>query len=43
VGLLRSALDVFAEDVRRHAVGVPCAPALAAPVLRVPESGLGWR
>jgi NADH:ubiquinone oxidoreductase subunit F (NADH-binding) len=43
VGLLRSALDVFAEDVRRHAAGVPCAPALAAPVLRVPESAPGWR
>jgi NADH:ubiquinone oxidoreductase subunit F (NADH-binding) len=43
VGLLRSALGVFAEDVRRHAVGVSCAPALAAPVLRVPASTPGWR
>lgn len=43
VGLLRSALAVFAEDVRRHAVGVTCAAALGPPALRIPPPTSGWR
>lgn len=43
VGLLRSALAVFADDVRRHAMGVPCPGATAPPALRVPASTPGWR
>jgi NADH:ubiquinone oxidoreductase subunit F (NADH-binding) len=42
-GLLRSALTVFADDVDRHAAGVPCQGAHAAPTLRVPAPGEGWR
>lgn len=41
--LLRSALAVFADDVDRHAAGVPCEGADAAPILRVPAPGQGWR
>jgi NADH:ubiquinone oxidoreductase subunit F (NADH-binding) len=45
VRLAASALTVFADDVRAHASGRPCAGARMAPVIRVPASGmgLGWR
>jgi NADH:ubiquinone oxidoreductase subunit F (NADH-binding) len=43
VGLLRSALVVFAADVDRHAAGSPCTGAAAPPSLRVPDPADGWR
>jgi NADH:ubiquinone oxidoreductase subunit F (NADH-binding) len=43
VTLLRSALDVFAVDLRRHAQGAPCAGAGRPPMLDVPAVGTEWR
>jgi NADH:ubiquinone oxidoreductase subunit F (NADH-binding) len=37
VTLLRSALDVFADDVARHRRGMPCAGADASPLLPIPD------
>ncbi|HEX3623189.1 MAG TPA: NADH-ubiquinone oxidoreductase-F iron-sulfur binding region domain-containing protein [Acidimicrobiales bacterium] len=43
VALLRSALDVFAADLARHARGDGCAGAGRPPVLAVPVPAAGWR
>jgi NADH:ubiquinone oxidoreductase subunit F (NADH-binding) len=46
VRLAASALTAFADDVRAHAAGRPCAGVGRAPVIRVPTvtgPGLGWR
>jgi NADH:ubiquinone oxidoreductase subunit F (NADH-binding) len=43
VRLLRSALDVFAGDVLRHAHGDPCPGSRGTPVLAVPVPSDTWR
>lgn len=43
VTLLRSALDVFADDLDRHAQGRGCPGAGRPPVLDVPPVGSEWR
>jgi NADH:ubiquinone oxidoreductase subunit F (NADH-binding) len=43
VNLLRSALDVFADDLDRHERGSVCWGATAAPALFVPASHNTWR
>jgi NADH:ubiquinone oxidoreductase subunit F (NADH-binding) len=43
VHLARSALDVFATDLRRHVDGNPCVAARGPGRLAVPETVAGWR
>jgi NADH:ubiquinone oxidoreductase subunit F (NADH-binding) len=43
VHLVRSALDVFAADLRRHLDGNPCVAARGRGRLAVPETVAGWR
>ena len=38
VRFLRSALDVFADDLRRHAAGRPCRGSLQRPILPIPPT-----
>jgi NADH:ubiquinone oxidoreductase subunit F (NADH-binding) len=41
VRLVRSALTVFADDVRAHAGGRPC-PGVGSPTVLTPPAGRGW-
>ena len=43
VTLLRSALDVFAGDLGRHARGHPCPGAGRPPIVAIPAVGREWR
>ena len=43
VRFLRSALNVFADDLHRHAAGYPCAAADRAPLLPIPRQEGSWR
>ena len=40
---LRSAMTVFAEDIHRHASGLPCAAADRPPLLPIPRQEGAWR
>ena len=43
IRFLRSALNVFADDLHRHAAGYPCATADRAPLLPIPRQEGSWR